>query len=329
MTDDWLFGPELHLQRVGLYVNAFVFDDIVGNILAKIPNISKQNYTIVSNQVQNAISNIVKLKKWVMSGIVKILPTDYVLRRIFNDAEFKLLENLSLEQSTSDRPEKIKSMLSPDQQETLSISAGQSLLYKVNKVDLLSERLAFCPSADDAFFNIYCEMRNWDHKVLEDMANVHLVKKIRPNYLCNSPDFVLYLREEDKVSSIRNFLREEARKFFGDDIQARSQQASVDEFSRKLKDKIDEANAEFDILKRKLSTKIATDLVIAGGSMAIAMGIDFAAGIASWIPQFVGSLPSIHAGTSILEAIKEYTVNSIEIKRKPAFILGSQMEKSR
>ena len=329
LADNWFFEPEVHLQRVGLYADFFVFDDIVGNILTKIPNISKDDYVIVANQVQNAINVMLKLKKWGMSGIVKILPTDYVLRRIFNDDEFKLLNALSLEQSTSDLPEEIKGKLSPEQQQALSISAGQTLIYKVNKVNLLGEKLEFYPSADDTFFDIYCTMRNWDHKVLEDMANVHLLKKIKPKYLCDSPDLVLYLREKDKVSNVRKFLREEAHQFFGNDIQARSQQASVDEFSRRLRDQIEEANAELDVLKMKLRTKLATDLAIAGGSMAIAVGIDFAAGFASWIPQFVGSLPSIHAGTNILEAIKDYRVNSSEIKNKPAFILGSQMEKTR
>jgi hypothetical protein len=325
---DLASDPETGLKRVGLYADALVFDDIVGNILAKLPNIPKEYYNIVSDQTQTAIATLSLLKKWTRDGIVKILPSDKVLRQIYGDQAFQLLSAVSLEQAAGDLPGIIKNILSPEQRKALSTSAGQALIYKVNKAQFLKEKLDLLPSADDTFFDVYCEVKKWDHTVLEDIANIHVIKKVKQKYLCDSAELVFFLREKDCLAGMRKFFREQIKQFRGDDIRKLRSQESIDEFSRELKDKIEEGNAELEGLKRKLRSEISANLTLAGGMLALAFCIDSAGNFAAWIPQLVGSLPSVHAGQSILEAIKNYVINSAEIKTKPTFILGSQLEKA-
>lgn len=319
--------PQICLQRVGLYAEVIVFDDIVGHILAKSSHIPREYWHVVSRQVQEAIGVLTALREWVKVGIVKILPSDAVLSRMHQDARFPMLNAVSSVQASGDLPEVIMKILSSEQRKALSTSAGHTLIYKANKAFLLKEQLDFTLSADDTFYDIVCETLKWNRSELGDISNIYLLKKIRTQYLCNSADLVFELRKRGDLSSMRRFFREQIEEFFGDDIRVRSNQASIDGFSRALRDRIEEANAELAVLKRKFGSEVITNLALGGASMLLALTIDFGANFASWIPKLIGSVPAVHAGENILEAIKGYIVESTEIKTKPTFILGSQMEK--
>jgi len=327
LRDNWFLDPQICLQRVALYADIIVFDDLVGHILAKSPHISKESWGIIYDQVQGAIEVLIGLYDWAKAGIVKILPSDLVLSKIYEDYRFPILNALSATQASGELPDVVMNILSNEQRQALSISAGQALIYKVNKALLLKEQFDFTLSADDTFHDIICEALKWNHKELGDISNIYLLKKIRAKYFCNSTDLVFELRKQDKLAGMRKFFREEINGFFGDDIRSRSNQTNIDEFSRVLLDKVKEADSELDILKRKFGSDVVINLALAGTSMLLALAVDYGGNFASWIPQVAGSIPAVKAGTNIIDALKTYINESSEIKVKPTFILGSQMGK--
>ena len=94
---------------------------------------------------------------------------------------------------------------------------------------------------------------------------------------------------------------------------------------RALVEHMAEADAELTSLRKKLRSELVYNVGLTGLSVALTIGIDFGASLASWIPKFVGAMPAMHAGTNILDAIKDYIQSRREVHTKRAFLLGSKM----
>ena len=329
----WHLDPQIGLQRTGLYADSIVFDDLVGQVLGKWPHVPVDQRQALVGPNRGAISTLLALRELVVMGVAKILPSDQFLRaeRAYPESshslpvELSALDHLSLVESLGTLPDEIRQMLSPDQRDALTGLAGHVLNYKINKALLLKERLDLVPEAEDGFYDIFCATLNWNHRILEDTSNLYLLRKIKPRYLCTSLEVLQDLRERDSVAEVRRFLRGQAHAFFGDDVEARSGQQQIDEFSRALTEQMAAADAELTSLRRKLKTELVFNAGQSGLSVAITIGVDYGANLASWIPQFIGAMPVMKAGTSIINAIKEYIYGRGELRAKPAFLLGSQL----
>jgi hypothetical protein len=327
LEDNWYLDPQISMQRVGLYADVIVIDDILANILEKVLFVENEQNKIIAYQAEAAITTLIQLKKWIDFGIVRILPGKKYLKKIYNEEAITYLDAISREETFGDLPDQLKNLLSPEQLEKLSYSAGHSLNYKINKALLLKEQFDLVPSADDSFFDILGEKLKWNHKVLADTGNLFVIRKVRTKYLCNSPELVFELRKQNKLSDMRTFFREQLNSYFGEDIKSRSDQASIDEFSRMLIDQIHSAESELKNLKRKFGSDLIINLTMGSATMLFALGIDFATNYVSWIPKIIGAIPAASAGASILNAIRDYMEKRADIRTKPTFILGSQMEK--
>ena len=319
LINTWFIDPKINLQRVGLYADVIVFDDILGHILEKIQFSSTEELQSISQQAQNAIKMLYSLKGWVKEKIVKILPTERILKKIYKKEYFeKLIESSEIE-STGNLPDIIRNKLNAKQKEVLSDSAGHKLIYKTNKALLLKELLDFVPSADDTFYDILCTKLNWNYRNLKDSRNLYILKKIRQKYLCKSSDAVLEIRKQDNLFKLRKFFREQINAYFGEDIASSSIQENIDEFSRVLSDQIKEADAELHTLKRKLGSDVIFDLTTISATVTILTAIDFGSRFAKFIPAAYGI-------KNIFDSVKSYFRLSNEIKRKPTFILGTKVE---
>lgn len=426
LASEWFFKPEFKLQRIGLYADVIVFDDIVGEILAKSESIPKKYQQMIPEQVRKGITLLQQLSTWAEAGIIKILPCDKVLRKfmdiqrlaipfeektswhdflvkihqllatrydeeelrtlcfylevdydnllgegkankarelikfldrrnlilqlvkigkrqrpdiswglpelpehrqkIYRDRIFASLDRASAEQSSGELPYTIIEKLSTEQREALSIGAGHVLNHKINKALLLKDQFDLVPCPDDTFFEVLGEKLKWDHRVLGDTGNLYILKKIRPKYLCDSPELVFELRKQDQLWRVRKFFRENfARAVVGNGVQSLLSQAVIDELSRDLADSIREADSELDILRRKLSTKASDDL-IASGELVLSPAIDQGHSFASWIPSLISSLSPAQVNSSILETIKDHIASNTEIQARFTPILGCQKE---
>lgn len=319
LIDKWFLDPQINLQRIGLYADVIVFDDILGHILEKIKFASPDGLLLISEQAQNAINTLYSLRRWVKEKIVKILPTEQILKKIYKKEYFLRLSRLSENETTGNLPDIIRNMLNAKQKESLSDSAGHKLIYKTNKALLLKELLDFVPSADDTFYDILCTKLNWNHKNYRDSRNLYVLKKVRQKYLCNSTDVVLEIRKQNKLFNLRKFFREQINAYFGEDIKSSSIEKNIDEFSRALSDQIKEADAELNMLKRKLGSDVIFNLAAISATVTILTAIDFGSHFAKLIPAAYGI-------KNIIDSIRSYFSLSYEIRRKPTFILGTKLE---
>jgi len=278
-----------------------------------------------------------------MDGIkgkfVRIIPNEDILKYYYKDDSFEFLHALSIEESRGDLPAIIFQQLTKEQKEILSIEFSQSINYKVNKAIFLKKRFELTASADDAFYDIFCEKLAWNHHILEDERNLYILKKIPLKYLCCADELVLELRKENKISNLRNFFRNRIKDKFQNDLlkldedpasendKSETRQMIINEFSSELKDSFRQSEDELSNIKKKYGSEAIINLAIGSSSIFLSILLNFGLHIPAFIPAIIGGIPAYESCKSIIEAFKNYKAQTKEIKRNPFFLLGSNLEK--
>lgn len=334
---DWFLAPQVKLQRVALYSETVVFDDFLGNVIDKIPNLPEEASPQIEMDIRKSLKLLLALRRWVDNNIVKILPSNSLLAALCQPSTFQRLDELTLEELSGDLSDRLAQYLSKSDLDSLSFAAGHIINYRLNKAEVLAQEFDFAMSPDDKLFVCLGEKLNWNYKNISEKSSIsmseltchYVLKSIQTRYLCDSSELAFQIRLDGRLHDVRKFFGERVTALCQSDPRIVFNKQRFNEFEKDLADEIKVAQDEMEQLKRKYGSEAIKDLSSAGLSLLLGVGINYLATYASWLPSLVsiiGLIPAGNLGTSAIKAINEYITEKKKIKAKPAFILGSMME---